>query len=366
MGERESLSSRPQALVVSMLGERSQLRKLMYKRDREPLLKSVRSELQDYSPNEITELTYILIAGIGTDSPHWDWDRRDGAMHILGIVPLNKEGVKPENLLEIYLGALRNQGESHGSIRSAYSLAEAENILTPYFPIDEETTAVVDMVWDDIADKFQHHPGWETVRRKRHGVKRGSPSEKSKTLDKPVEYTGVIYVFDKPEEPKQLKKIKKSIPLYKQITKLPDLDDVAWQKLTERQKQVVTLYVEKRHPGRGVILEIAEELGINSSTVRDILTVAAGRLFNPEISNPTTDAERVRRRMVDSRQKQIDFFNTISYGLESLSERERRVVELYYRDGKKLTEIGEILGLSNKAVSKIKINAVESLGVFPH
>lgn len=104
--------------------------------------------------------------------------------------------------------------------------------------------------------------------------------------------------------------------------------------------------------------EVAGELGIAETQVCD-LREGQARLVAFDAAESTTPShlgadpvERIQKRQEVA---------AVNEAIDKLSDREREVVDMYYRRGMKLKEIGEELGVTESRVSQMRSAAIKSL-----
>lgn len=113
--------------------------------------------------------------------------------------------------------------------------------------------------------------------------------------------------------------------------------------------------------------EVAQELGISMAEYHDLLKDAAeSRLFSfeeltsPEDEGPGEQLAGDEPEPVEHTEKDA-FMRALAGAIDSLPEREKLVLALYYDEELNLKEIGEVLGVSESRVSQIHSQAAHRL-----
>ncbi len=108
--------------------------------------------------------------------------------------------------------------------------------------------------------------------------------------------------------------------------------------------------------------ELADELGISVTELQKIISQIHGRsllsledtLFaHPSVEGPEND---ILGRMIDEEEKE-----QLAAAVESLPERQRLLLSLYYKDELTLKEIGVILGVSESRVCQLHAQVITRL-----
>jgi len=115
---------------------------------------------------------------------------------------------------------------------------------------------------------------------------------------------------------------------------------------------------ESRNPGRPVDKDVADSLGMPAVQVRKILTQAhmfnlvnfedALNSGNPEADIGNKDENTPEDELLDKEKKEI-----LAQVIDTLPEKERLVITLYYYEGMLLKEIADILQVTESRVSQI-------------
>jgi len=136
------------------------------------------------------------------------------------------------------------------------------------------------------------------------------------------------------------------------------------------QKQQLTEAYSKaekklnRMPNR---LEVASELKISIKAYNDMEDEASARTifsFNREIPNDNNDLgffDLIQDGNADKEFRQIPIRDITGYIKEKLSERERKIIELYLYDNLTMNEISKMLGIHQTRISQLFSGAINRI-----
>lgn len=149
--------------------------------------------------------------------------------------------------------------------------------------------------------------------------------------------------------------------------------DWASRDLRRRHKQVETIVRElfttlQRNPTEA---EIADRLGVDVDRLRQMMLdlrnvglISSSTRSQENEELPPPDFACKSELQPDQICAQSQLKATLSDAMQSLPERYRRVVMLYYRNDMTMKEIGGILGINESRVSQIHKSALEKMQVF--
>jgi RNA polymerase sigma factor for flagellar operon FliA len=136
------------------------------------------------------------------------------------------------------------------------------------------------------------------------------------------------------------------------------------QRLLEQVAQVRSAYHQLR-PG-ATIEELAAAAGMPVDAVADCLAAARLSSITPTgsggdwLDNHPAPADD----QPDVRAEQAEQTELLAQAIESLAERERLVLTLYYREDLRLKEIGEVLHLSESRICRLLNAALFNVGEY--
>lgn len=116
--------------------------------------------------------------------------------------------------------------------------------------------------------------------------------------------------------------------------------------------------------GRAVTTEdIAAAMGLDLETYRALLAdLGAGKLVSLEDLAPESDPVVGSEALLPHRRlERLDFERALAQEIANLPEKERRVLDLYYRAGLKMKEVGARLGVTESRVCQIHARAASRL-----
>ncbi len=90
-------------------------------------------------------------------------------------------------------------------------------------------------------------------------------------------------------------------------------------------------------------------------------TVSFEELLESTYANMTDNAGYIADADVSDKILQEELLSALSSAIDSLPEKQKQVVSLYYYENLNLREIGDVLGVSQQRVSQIRAKALESL-----
>lgn len=89
--ESASQLDRPIAILNSIIYDPKVVRSLLTQPGEKPgIMQGISSQIEELDPNETTELFKNVLVGLSRDDRTWTIDRRDVALEILGVIPLDK------------------------------------------------------------------------------------------------------------------------------------------------------------------------------------------------------------------------------------------------------------------------------------
>ncbi len=138
--------------------------------------------------------------------------------------------------------------------------------------------------------------------------------------------------------------------------------------LPQHMIERVTL-VRKAHEGLPAPVSVealAKATGLSSEDVADCLAaIRLTRMYSWDgTGEPIGIRLDERDERPDSQAEKAELERQLARAIESLPERERMVVTLYYMEDLRLKEIGELLGLSESRVSRVLSAALFHLGEY--
>jgi RNA polymerase sigma factor for flagellar operon FliA len=120
--------------------------------------------------------------------------------------------------------------------------------------------------------------------------------------------------------------------------------------------------VERRVERGALEEEVAEELGVKLAEYHEQRLAAAGRQPESlEASGLQRLAEAVEERGADEEYERAELGRILRRGIEELPERERKIVSLYYDEGRTNRQIGAEMGESVHNVARVKAQAIRRL-----
>ena len=143
----------PRAYALALLEDPIQLAHLLNDRRNRLLRRNIKREFGKGSPDQLLELTGKLLDAIGSPDEKRTTDKKDGAVHLLREVSL--ERVDPQKLFDLYREELDKQKKPIDPTGNIFPLVEAGNILTPHFPSTDETIHDLAAALDSTAKKLQ-------------------------------------------------------------------------------------------------------------------------------------------------------------------------------------------------------------------
>ncbi len=135
------------------------------------------------------------------------------------------------------------------------------------------------------------------------------------------------------------------------------------QHVLERVAKVRRAY-ESLPPG-ATPAELAAASGLNEDELADCLAaMRLTRVASWESNDPLDARLADRAEPPDALAERAEQTQVLADAIESLPERERLVVTLYYKEDLRLKEIGEVLHLSESRVSRVLNGALFQLGEY--
>lgn len=204
----------PNIYALGILGDPIQLAHLLNEKRNWLLRRNIRREFGRSTPEQLLELTGTLLKGIGTTDEEWDTDRKDGSVHLLREMPLDR--VDPHRLFEQYQQELSNQKKPIDPTGNIFTLLEAGRILTPHFPPTDETihvfTATLDSAAQDLQKDRDDHHGIRArmislIQHMHQAKKAAKPNEDKASPSATADTTNVSEVLEKRYPQPELEKI---------------------------------------------------------------------------------------------------------------------------------------------------------------
>jgi RNA polymerase sigma factor for flagellar operon FliA len=140
------------------------------------------------------------------------------------------------------------------------------------------------------------------------------------------------------------------------------------KKVREMRKAYIRLEQQLGRDAEDV--EVAAELGMTAQEFEDIRRIAGTSLVSLEDMELTSgcDKENLLKQLVSGEEQDAlaltrikEIRIALASAIETLPEKEKMVISLYYADELTLKEIGEVLGVSESRVSQIHSRAVMRL-----
>ena len=120
----------------------------------------------------------------------------------------------------------------------------------------------------------------------------------------------------------------------------------------------------KRHMKEPTVQEIAEEIGIAKEEIVYALdAIQMPVSLNEPVYNDNGDAMYVMDQISDKKNKEEKWVENIALNeaLKGLSERERKIIDMRFFNGKTQMEIADEIGISQAQVSRLEKNALKAM-----
>lgn len=158
MPEQESKANPPRELFVKIFSNNNTIELLRSKttlQQREFLLQT-NERMMEFTDDELTSFTSLLLKGIASDNETWNFKRREAAIAVLSSVPFGR--LDEEKLFKMYIKNVDEQkapSTEDGPWGSIYSLLQAGKLLAFHLPNSEEEWGQLHASWTRVASLFE-------------------------------------------------------------------------------------------------------------------------------------------------------------------------------------------------------------------
>lgn len=172
MTERGQDHSSPRNDVLYFLGEPHRMAMLTDPERSRPFLTRALKSFRRYTPDQLAELTGILLSGMGTHDNIWTEQRKNAALQLFKVVPFDSEKMSADVLLNQFVEVLGKQDESTYP-ESISSLLDAGVVLAPHLPLTGDSKNALYMeTLDNTIEKLKNQPGNIIVEKKAEEIKK--------------------------------------------------------------------------------------------------------------------------------------------------------------------------------------------------
>lgn len=146
---------RPTAILNDVIYDQNVVETLTRRpKEKKAVLDNISAKINELNPEETESMLKSVLDGLSKEDRIWTVDRRDVALEVLGVIPLDK--IPKDQLMNRYIQAVNSQSSISDPNGSIYSLLEAGKVIAPSLPASDmrSFTTRISRLWEDIASHF--------------------------------------------------------------------------------------------------------------------------------------------------------------------------------------------------------------------